>query len=332
MSVESVLVECHDATGHLIWRERVRLGEARALTLGRSVEADLVVDEEHAAPLHVRLDIMADGQVLASDLGSVNGILVAGRRIHGAERLALPGNLLRIGRMRIRVRTARDALAPEKPERGATTSLLWHPALVAGIGGLVLLAQSIFGLWITAPRDLTGDVALLLGMLAALALPWVAGWALVSRILVRDWRLLTHAAIFLGLFAVYSIIDDIVDLGWFALSLPAWPTRSTWVGGLLAAAGLFLHLRAASEIGRRSALVTAALLPILLFGATAWFKDRFQERDVNHIDSGVQIYPPGMRLRTASDPDVALKRAATLSAAADARRRALPAEGADDDD
>lgn len=332
MSVESVLVECHDATGHLVWRERAHLDERRTLTLGRSVEADLVVDEEHAAPMHVRLEILADGQVVATDLGTLNGIVVAGRRIHGADRLALPGNTLRIGRTRIRVRTARDAIVPEKPERGVSASVFRHPAAIAGVGGLVLVAQGILGLWITSPRDLIGDAALLLGMVAAIALVWVAVWALVSRILVRDWRLLTHAAIFVGLFAIYGILDDLMDLGWFMLALPSWPTRSTWIGGLLAALGLFLHLRAASEIGRRAALVSAALLPILIFGASAWFKDRFQDRDVNYVDGGVQIYPPAVRLRAASDPELFLKRAAALSAAADARRRAQPAEGSDDDD
>lgn len=332
MSGESVLVECHDATGHLVWRERVRLDESRALTLGRSVEADLVVDEEHAAPIHVRLEIQADGQVLASDLGSVNGIVVDGRRMRGADRLALPGNTLRIGRTRIRLRTARDAIAPEKPENGVSVSLLRHPAVVAGVGGLVIVGHGILSLWVTSPRDLAGDAALLLGMLAAATLTWVAVWALVSRILVRDWRFVTHAAILLGLAALAGLADDLLDLGWFAFSLPAWSMRSTWITGLASAACLYLHLRAASQIGRRGALVTAALLSVVVFGAAAWFKDRNHDRDVNHVDNGVQIYPPALRLRAASDPEAVLKRATALSAAADARRRALPSDGSDDDD
>lgn len=50
------------------------------LVLGRSPEADILLDDPYASDFHLRLGL-TDGQVVVSDLGSTNGTYVNGRRV-----------------------------------------------------------------------------------------------------------------------------------------------------------------------------------------------------------------------------------------------------------
>ena len=113
MSTETVLVEIIDGHGRRQAGQRLQLTEiSRKLTIGRSIHADVTLDDPYAAGLHAAIEIMPDGRVVVSDLGSVNGVVVAGKRCHGVRGLDLPDNALQVGRTRLRIRTGREALEP----------------------------------------------------------------------------------------------------------------------------------------------------------------------------------------------------------------------------
>ena len=321
----TVLIECLDSRGHVQSRERFTLGPdttgPRVLTVGRSVEADVTLDDEHAAPLHASIEIAADGRVLASDLGSVNGILVGGQRHHGVRGLVLVDNMLQIGRTQLRVRTAQDRLAPEKPDQLRPASLLRDPVWIAGLGALAVALQLAYGSWLGAPRDLAASIVTVLAWAVLAVTAWVGVWALLSRVMQGEWRWIRHAAIFLGVVAIYMAVDDLLSLSGHMLSLAPWSRRDGWLGAIALGCGLFLHLSQASNLSRRRVLQVACLVPALAGGTTYWLLERAQVRDVNHIEAGLRIYPPGLRLRAADTVGGYFKSAAALRAAADAKRQ-----------
>ena len=331
MSTETVLVEILGGHGRVQARERIALGGGqRAFTIGRSVEADFTLDDAYAAPLHVRVEITPDGKIFASDLGSVNGVLIAGKTHKGATALAIPDGTLQVGRTRLRIRTAHENLAPEKPDELRSASILRDPAWIAGAGALAGGMQLAYTSWLGAPRDLATVIVttLVSGVLAAGA--WVAFWALLSRVMQGEWRWLRHAAIFLGIAAVFVTIDGLLELSWFIFSLPHWGTRAAWVGAVAFGCALYLHLMHASNLSTRRAALIAIIVPALSGGTGQWVQARHQMRDVNHIATSVRIYPPSLRLRAAGTAEDYFRGTTALRDGADKTRKALRAD--DDDD
>lgn len=332
MSVDTVLIEILGSHGRVQTRERVALsGEQRTFTIGRSVSADVTLDDAHAAALHASVEITADGKILVSDLGSVNGIVVAGKRQHETKNLALADGMLQIGRTHLRVRTTHEKLPPEKPDQLRPASMLRDPAWIAGAGALVSGMQLAYGGWLAAPRDLATVIVttLISGALAAGA--WIAFWALLSRVMQSEWRWLRHASIFLGVAAVFVAINGIMELGWFVFSLPQWSTRAAWIGAIAFGCALYLHLIHASSITTRSAALVACIIPVLSGGTGQWVQARYQMRDVNHIATSVRIYPPSLRLRAAGTGADYFRDTTALRDAADKTRKAIRADDEEDE-
>ena len=71
-------------------------------TIGRSAEADVVIDVPYASEFHARVE-SHDGGTLVHDLGSTNGTYVNGRRIT-APTPAGQGDTVQIGKTLLEVR------------------------------------------------------------------------------------------------------------------------------------------------------------------------------------------------------------------------------------
>jgi hypothetical protein len=233
MSDETLLVEGLDGRGRAQWCQRFTLGEGRrTLTIGRSIHADVTLDDPYAAALHASLEIGPDGEILANDLGSMNGLIVRGKRYRNAGVVTLADNILQVGRTRLRIRTGQELLEPERPDDLRPASLLRHPAWLAGFAALAGSAQLIYAKWLTAPRDLAEGIVTSLGVAILTICAWVAVWALLSRVMQGEWRWPRHAAICLGVVASLVAVVGLVDLGWFVFALPPWNSRSAWIGAI----------------------------------------------------------------------------------------------------
>lgn len=337
MSRETALIEILDSHGRVQLRERVTLDEnKRSFTIGRALNADVVLDDAHAAALHAEVKVTPEGKLLASDLDSANGIVIAGKRHHRARDIDVPDGVLQVGRTRLRIRTSLEALAPEKADHLRPTSVLHDPAWIAGIAALVGFAQLAYSNWLGAPRDLTTLIVTSLISAIAAGSAWVAFWALLSRVILAEWRWIRHAAIFLGVAVVFYALNGLLDLGWFAFSLPHWANRATWVGAIAFACALYLHLTNASNISVRRAAIIACIVPALSGGAGQWVQERLQTRDVNYIGAGLRVFPPAFRLTGAGTVEAYFQKAAGLREASDKKRKSTQideddAESADDD-
>lgn len=333
MKHATLLVECLDNHGRPTWRERLEFGEAgRTFTIGRSVGADITLDDEHAAPMHATVEIAPDGSLSVSDTGSINGIVIAGKRVRDARahRLATPE--LQIGRTRLRLRTSLEPLTPEKPDHHGDGSIMRHPMWLAGLGVVAAGLQTLYSGWLGAPRDLAASLLAMTATAGVFVAGWIAVWALLSRVMRGEWRWLPHIAICLGAAVAYRAADGLLDLSMFIFSLPRWDM----LGGLFAAialgSALFLHLAHASNIKVRHAALIATLVPAFLGGGYTWLMSRFDRLNVNQIESGMRLYPPSLRLRTAAPVDGFFKSAAELRVAADRRRDQMKIEDPERDD
>ena len=294
-----MVVECLDAHGRVQWRERFELdGNRRTLTIGRSIRADVTLDDPYVAEMHASLEITPDGRILANDLGSVNGLIVCGKRLCSVCDLEIRGNTLQIGRTALRVRTAGERLEPERLYQLRPSSWVRNPAFIAAVAAAVGGLQLVYTAWLSAPRDLAVSIVTLLLGAASIAATWVAFWGLLSRIMQGEWRWLRHCAIFLGVTTAFAALLGIFELSAFAFALPSLNTRYTWIGALALACALYLHLTQASNLAAGRAALVACIIPVVLAVSNEWLQERYQIHNVNYIPARMRIYPPALRLRS----------------------------------
>lgn len=325
---EPVVVEVLDSHGRVHARERLSLCADRpSFTVGRSAAADVMLDDPFVAALHVTFDVTPDGLFRATDLGSVNGIIVKAKRHRQAQGLELPDGLVQVGRTHLRLRSPREGLAAEKADHAAGDS---RAGGIAYSGALVCALFIAYFSWLTAPWDPATEIAISVMKVLPLAGMWIAVWALLSRVLVGEWRWMTHAAILCGVFAVVLVLDLVLDLAWFAFALPQWQWRDSLLLIAAAALALYWHLTNASTMKQRRAALIALLLPAVAIGTTTWTMTRNQNRNVNFIGAGTKVYPPALRMREGGSLDAYFTAAARLRDSADQKRKAMPGEDGDE--
>jgi len=328
VTVQRCLVEILSAHGRVEHRLRFDVPEGgRKITVGRSLDADVILDDPHVAGLHAAIVIDDSGAVSVTDLDSRNGVIIAGRRSRGT--MPLLSGEFKLGRTWLRVRTDADPLAPERTDHEMDLSVVRNVSRVASICALVWLTIAVYMTWLEAPRDIPTTLAGTLSFALAIAAVWVSVWALLSRMLQGEWRWLTHAAIFFGVSSLVFILDVLLDVGLFALGLAQAQWRETILITLGLALLLHLHLINVSTMRRRTALVFASLFPVLIVGTTAWVQARNQARDVNHIGVREKLYPPALRLRSGISVDEYFMSAVKLKGLADDKRKALPSTDGD---
>ena len=332
LSGSDFLVEVLDHHGRASQRLRFPLLDGLgAATVGRGIAADVVLDDAYTAPLHVRIEIDAEGAVRLTDLGSRNGLVVGGKRVLGASGAPLTGGVFQVGRTRLRVRTASEELPAETPEGSVHLDLISAPGKIAVGGAVAFLIYGAYMAWVEAPRDLAASIVSMLAYTLGGTGIWITAWALLARMLTGEWRWLRHAALFFGVMVVALVVEKTLGLAWFAFSLPPWDARDLLLGVLGFGVLLFGHLSIASHLSVRQAALLAAVLPTLVGGAGMWVQARSDARNVNHIGMDETIYPAALRLRQGLPVPEFFARTEKLHERAEARRKDVPAEDVDDD-
>ena len=274
-------------------------GEARC-TVGRSVACDVVLDDPFVAAVHARISVDTEGRVTVTDLESINGIEIAGRRRHGGEPAELDGGVFRVGHTRLRVRTAREVVAPERADRGG--SAWWSrgtelKALAAG--SVVSIAVTVFEVWTstTQPRELsTALVTTLLALLGLTGL-WIALWALASRVAFGESRWVRHAGIVAAAYAVVSVVTGLVDVVNGALGLHLSPVVGPLLVAIAVSIALSAHLVNASPMRARFALGIGVTIPFVILAVVLWTQARSQNRSPSYVGDRDLVVPPALVMR-----------------------------------
>jgi hypothetical protein len=237
------------------------------VTIGRSLDNTVVLDDPHIAAHHATLVPDDQGRLCLQVGDCLNGVQLVlagprhGRRIVAAgDRLPLPGpgTVLQLGGQRLRLRLPGDAIEAERLLTGpvrAGRSL----AAVAVLWFAVQAAQR----WIELDpgADFTQWLPWVLGLPIGLAL-WCGFWALGSKMFRHGFDFFGHAAIALPILLAIELIDNLLpavaaSFGWPLL----WQAQQLLVPPLLAGWLLRSHLRQLlPQRGRTIDLVLAAMI------------------------------------------------------------------------
>ncbi len=293
-----MLVEVLDDHGHVRSAQRLAGAGARC-RIGRGLACDVILEDPYVAAEHALLTLNEDGRVHVQDLGTRNGVRVDGRLIDArVGQIAAQGEL-RIGRTRVRLRTAEALLAPERPFRRDV--LRRHRTALAVSGSLLCCAFAAFLQWTLAPEHLAQRILIAeLIALAGLAV-WVGAWTLVARLTVGAWRVRIHLAI-------AAICVGLWVWGYWLHGLAAFALQWRWLGpfmallaGIVAMVATWLHLRHATNLQRVAILPLSVLVALLCCGVW-WLVDlQLDPRTVNRVQLGAQVFPPSLRVAPSMD-------------------------------
>ena len=312
-------IEVLGRNGEVVARERIDTPQAR---IGRAFDNDVVVNDLHVAPHHLRVLRGEDGVLVAEDLGTRNGLYAE----QGAERVARlglgPDPGLRIGRTTLRVHDALQPVAPEKPLTPPRAHARWGACLAAALFLLILFVN---WLELTAEPSANLVVLPLLGLAAVLAL-WTGLWSLASRILFGQAQFALHLRIAVTACIALVLWDQLSETLSFAL---AWRALVEY-GGLgawaILGATCYAHLRAIGP--RHMNAVAGVVMALIGSGAAMQYLGRWESRaQVGDRAALGELRPPALRARPLASADEFFRDAADTRARVDRARLKDPAPG-----
>jgi len=307
-----IWVEILGRHGDVLSRHRCDGVETR---IGRAYDNDVVLDDPTVAPHHLRVWRGDDGQLVAEDAGSANGVYVdaAGP----LQRIAVDGDRpLRIGRTLVRIREASHAVAPE--HRAVPVVRTWGRALALAVA-VIVLETSLAWLGETTERKVSHYV-LPLGILAFLTLAWTAAWAILTRIFAGHARFERHLVIALSALLVFSLVDEFVDAAAFAFSARVLADYAYVGAWLLLAALCYFHLREIAPVRLR--LKAAVVFGLGFTAVAAQTLAQSELRPWNARQTYLHdLKPPFMRAVTPEDAPAFFDEAGRLKAKLDRARK-----------
>lgn len=303
--------------GDVATRERIDTEEAR---VGRAFDNDVVVDDPHVAPHHLRIFRGEDGELVAEDLGTLNGLF----REHGRERtqrLPLAGEPgIRIGRTILRVHDARHAVAPERlmtPPRA-------HARWAAGLGALLVAGLGVLE-WLSVTAEPTANLLLLplLGFVTVLAL-WTGFWSMLSRIFFGQARFALQLRIAVTACIALVVWEQLAESLSFSL---AWRDMAEYAGlgaWAVLAGACWAHLHAIGPRHMRAAMGLAAAL--IVAGAALQYLGKSESRRLFGQRATLgDLRPPSFRLVPLASADDFFRKTASAKKQVDLERTRAPA-------
>jgi hypothetical protein len=305
--------------GEVASRHRIDAPEAR---VGRAFDNDVVLDDAHVAPHHLRIVRAEDGSLLAEDLGTLNGLYAE----HGArrvERLALEHEAgLRIGRTVLRVHDAAREVAPEK--------LLTPPRAHAAWGGgltLALFAMLLALNWLSLTKEPTATVVLLplLGLTTAIAL-WSGFWAVLSRIFFGQARFAIHLRIAVTACIALVLWDQLANTVAFSFAWREMVELASFGAWALMGATCYAHLHAIGPKHMRAAM--GLVLTLVAAGAALQYFGKSEARHLIGQHAGLgDLRPPAFRVVPLASSEEFFKRTDETRAQVDKARTREPVAG-----
>ena len=297
-------------------------GDGAEVRIGRGYDNDVVIDDPYVAPHHLRVYRGEDGKVVAEDVGSAGGLYTDDARRQA--RVVVDGDRpLRIGRTQLRIRDASHAVAPERV--AAPAARVWPRAIGLAVA---VIALEMLSLWLgeTVEPKISRYV-LAPALLVVLTLGWTSMWAVMNRIFAGHAHFERHLVITLAALLVFSVFEELVDIGAFALSWRLLADYSYVGAWALFATLCFFHLR---EIGPTRLKLKAGI--VFALGAAVVAAQALAQSELRPWMSRQSylrdLKPPFMRIVTPQDDEAFFADAGQLKAKLDrARKEESPAGG-----
>jgi len=285
-------------------------------SIGRGYENDVIVDDPYVAACHLRVFRDDAGQLVAEDLGGINGTFLDGSTSRVSRFVIDGGRPIRIGQTLLRVRAHDYSVEPERIAPAERHTLVLVVAITAVLFGFIVLR--VWLAQVGEPR-LSNYVTPLLTF-AGIMVVWVGIWALFSRIFAGRSYLVRNLLIALSGFLASLIYNEFARYASFALT---WPVPSTYeyaASWLILAAVFFLHLRviSATRLWLKGVIV-AALLVVAIGVQSLQRSETFS--DIGRQNAARLLLPPAFRAVPLRAPDAFFADVADLKAKLDADRK-----------
>jgi Inner membrane component of T3SS, cytoplasmic domain len=271
---------------------------ARELSIGRSYDNDVILDDPYVAARHLRVFHDEAGQLMAEDLGSANGMYLDRGRSRLA-RVAIDGNVpIRVGHTLIRIRETSHAVEGERLVRSASRFVQIAAAVVLG---LALLALAAINVWFTQTSEPhLSDYLIPLLTLVGVGLIWIGMWSLLSRLFSGQSHFLRHVVIAESVALAFWTYNEVTQFLAFSLTWSIAYTYTYIASWLALAVMCFLHLR---EVGRTHLVAKGVVVAVLLVIAVAV---QTLQRSEAYANSGRRtvwhvLLPPGLRMAPLQD-------------------------------
>jgi pSer/pThr/pTyr-binding forkhead associated (FHA) protein len=294
---------------------RVGIAGGKA-SIGRGYENDVIVDDPYVAACHLRVFHDDAGQLVAEDLGGINGTFLDGSTSRVSRFVIDGGRPIRIGQTLLRVRSNDYSVEPERIAPAERHTLVLVVAITAVLFGFIVLR-----VWLaqTGEPRLSNYVTPLLTF-AGIMVVWVGIWALFSRIFAGRSYLIRNLLIALSGFLASLIYNEFARYASFALT---WPVPSTYeyaAAWSILAAVFFLHLRviSATRLWLKGAIV--ALLLIVAIGVQSLQRSETFS-DIGRQNAARLLLPPAFRAVPLRAPDAFFADVAGLKTRIDSDRR-----------
>jgi hypothetical protein len=313
------------ARGHEV-QSRSRCSGA-VIHIGRGYDNDVVLDDPHVAPRHLRLSRDAEGRWQAEDLGSLNGITVQGQAQPQRLLLVDGDRPLRIGNTWLRLRDAGYAVAPERALPRLKES--WPLALGLCSGAI---AWWLLDTWLgqTGEPRLSPYISAVM-ILLVLLLVWSGVWAVLSRIFCGAMRFSLHLGIACAGLLLFTLNSALGKFAGYSLSwgeLAGYGYIGTWI---ILALACIAHLRVIST--QRPALKAGLAMALAAVGVTAQAVSHSEARKTAGPSAVADtVQPPALRLAVPHRYDQFFARNAALRQELDKARSEEPGQEGDDDD
>jgi len=186
---------------------RVKVDNGSA-TIGRSFDADLIVEDPLVSPIHCRVS-SEDGLLRVDDNDSLNGVFETEKKKSKHQSLLLSsGETFCIGRSKIRVFNSDHQVAPARLESSYEQWITRASMLKSAVAAVMLFALiRLFGIYLQTATKLN-FMRMANELLVWLVIPtaWFLGAALLNRLLRKESR-------FLALATTTYILFSLIILG-----------------------------------------------------------------------------------------------------------------------
>ncbi|MGK7296801.1 MAG: FHA domain-containing protein [Candidatus Wenzhouxiangella sp. M2_3B_020] len=202
-----VIVEQLGTTNNVLERQKF---DQPTVTLGRALDNDIILADEHVDAHHARLiaDDDAD-EIRIEDAGSVNGIRRPRHKQHVASADVRSGEIFLVGRSRIRIFRADHPVAPAVRIRMSEVFLLWlgKPQVTVMLALLYVVAK-VLETWLSTIGEFRWSMIVERNLGETLLFTGLAvGVYFLSVLFRRGGNFLAHLSLLILLFLAASVLD-----------------------------------------------------------------------------------------------------------------------------
>lgn len=320
------LLEAFDRHGTLLARAPIT---GWPVTVGRSLDCDLVLDDPFVAPAHLRIDrpAQAPHTVQVEVLHTRNGARLQRKHHASGARFDWPGGVpIDLGHTHVALRLADAPIADEQ----VLPRFPWRTVAATALLVALVLATALLSAWLEA-RDSSQYFKALPGVLLSLLAivgVWSGAWAAANKVFGRQLQFWRHVRIACTAALAVDAVHLVAHFTAFTLSLESLARFANVFLVLVLAVALWAHL--AAVLPRRRTGLALMVAAIVAVGLPAWLGAQW----LNNMRLSNQLYmsslfPPALRVAPAVPVDQFLQDTESLRGRLDRR---LQGDGQSDDE